>query len=1211
MHNGKKVLITRTYNRREDIKRILDKCLYYFDKYIVVDSGSSDGTEELCSKYSKVVFVKAIWEDRKRSMLVDLFQYGLDLCDFGDYILSLDSDEVPEEEFMINMDEIIYEMESTGCDRAKLFSIACIDGYFDENHRITNLELINDVNLNEHCLPFGRTMFFKHNPETVFADVDSGVHGQFLFKENGKTLNLPYFFYHFKTSQTLCESCVYSYAEWGQEYCKEANTDDIDTYWQLASKYNFNNFRDLFLYLKIGGISDEWKEFINKGASKKLKGHFYDFLQSLYALYFCFLHPEESPKDISYFKDYDGIGGDRKNTVPFYYPERIEKAKLKNVYSETEGKVKEILGVDTNDKQIFIQIEEEWDSFIDFIADKNIKIENALEIGSYYGAGLMALNYLTEKGGQIISVDNNGYGVFKSASQQSYFFRNLIDKDKDFLSICINSTLDDCYNIVKSCLGNDKLDMLFIDGSHEYKDVRVDFEKYSRLVKDDGIIAFHDIAGKDTPGVVKYWKEIKYRYSNVKEFVSLDFPTGIGVIQNRLEKKEFEFKNVDLSRICICCCNAVYPNNDIIIENFLYHYCNNLNSITRSIPLYICCDKYDDKYKKYDMFNEKFINICNNISEFYGMDIRVRNNQCEEGHGHYRMVDDFIYREIYGEFDWVILIDFDLYIQDQTWINDYIKILDENPDISVFGDLHGDYYDENIQSYVAHKFSTQLLGVNVEDFVEIGSSLRGLGCDGFDWKEKQIGSQGKKLFCDSATFYLFDLLKNNKKIYFSDYYDENPKFKHLGAVTNKCNPDSVHYDANLTKSLRDINFFSKFDKSIRRLGFQSSDNLEIGAFYYIWYGKDDPSWKNLVARSKLTQKQEPYLGHYGSLDDYVISKHIDWANSAGIDFFIVCIDKDLLESGKAKTFLDKYSRICSSKKSFPKISIQIELLSFFKDPMLFSEGDIEKITSILKKYGDLYREDLWYKIDGKPSVFFYVARQIQSGIEIFIDSVRETLGENIHLSGDICWHNLSKDDLIGSFDSIYAYNLYVHNIKVGDFDNREKLKGLDFTRKSMEAYRNYEEISKRLNKKMIPSVFPRYNDRGVRIDIDHYVIPEDNGSSFFRGQLKNVSRFLSDGILLVTSFNEWYEDTQIEPCGRPDEYGQICNEPESITEGHQHYVYYKDFLKIIREFKDSFKKPTNAAPSLGWRAKKDDGDGEESLSATAVEAQPTLSDIFG
>lgn len=51
------------------------------------------------------------------------------------------------------------------------------------------------------------------------------------------------------------------------------------------------------------------------------------------------------------------------------------------------------------------------------------------------------------------------------------------------------------------------IDILFIDGSHEYNDVKADFEAFYPHVKKNGIIAFHDIKGK-WDGVIKFWNEV-------------------------------------------------------------------------------------------------------------------------------------------------------------------------------------------------------------------------------------------------------------------------------------------------------------------------------------------------------------------------------------------------------------------------------------------------------------------------------------------------------------------------------------------------------------------------------------------------------------------------------------------------------------------------------------------------------------------------------
>ena len=50
------------------------------------------------------------------------------------------------------------------------------------------------------------------------------------------------------------------------------------------------------------------------------------------------------------------------------------------------------------------------------------------------------------------------------------------------------------------------IDLLFIDGSHDYEDVLADFQNFLPYVQPGGVIAFHDVI--DTwPGVVRVWRE--------------------------------------------------------------------------------------------------------------------------------------------------------------------------------------------------------------------------------------------------------------------------------------------------------------------------------------------------------------------------------------------------------------------------------------------------------------------------------------------------------------------------------------------------------------------------------------------------------------------------------------------------------------------------------------------------------------------------------
>lgn len=54
-----------------------------------------------------------------------------------------------------------------------------------------------------------------------------------------------------------------------------------------------------------------------------------------------------------------------------------------------------------------------------------------------------------------------------------------------------------------------RVGLLFVDGSHEYSDVRADFEAWSEHLADDAVVAFDDYRTKRNPGVTRFVEELE------------------------------------------------------------------------------------------------------------------------------------------------------------------------------------------------------------------------------------------------------------------------------------------------------------------------------------------------------------------------------------------------------------------------------------------------------------------------------------------------------------------------------------------------------------------------------------------------------------------------------------------------------------------------------------------------------------------------------
>ncbi|QKY22030.1 class I SAM-dependent methyltransferase (plasmid) [Halolamina sp. CBA1230] len=148
--------------------------------------------------------------------------------------------------------------------------------------------------------------------------------------------------------------------------------------------------------------------------------------------------------------------------------------------------------------------------------------KSVLEIGTAKGGSFYIWSRHLDSVNRLISLDLPG-GRFGGGydEQKTEIFREFSpSKNMDFVRTDSHqsATYDEVSDLV-----DDGIDFLFIDGDHTYEGVKQDFEMYSELVSEGGIIALHDIATHPNDEEV-----VKRRRQNVEDIEERHLSWGEG-----------------------------------------------------------------------------------------------------------------------------------------------------------------------------------------------------------------------------------------------------------------------------------------------------------------------------------------------------------------------------------------------------------------------------------------------------------------------------------------------------------------------------------------------------------------------------------------------------------------------------------------------------------------------------------------------------------
>lgn len=214
--------------------------------------------------------------------------------------------------------------------------------------------------------------------------------------------------------------------------------------------------------------------------------------------------------------------------------------------------------------------------YIEFVQPKTI-----VELGSHYGCSTFAfLQALKDFNidSKFVAIDTWCGDDFTKNDYENDIYSEFMNTYNTYYSSvnlnAIRKTFDNAVNEFQ----NESIDLLHIDGSHNYEDVKHDFELWNEKVKNNGVIFFHDISEDkvfgETMGSCVYWNEIKKDYPYTMEF---DFSYGLGILFKSKEMYEKLVREIDIAKYqrisneAAVNCNATVRESYFIIKGNRYH----------------------------------------------------------------------------------------------------------------------------------------------------------------------------------------------------------------------------------------------------------------------------------------------------------------------------------------------------------------------------------------------------------------------------------------------------------------------------------------------------------------------------------------------------------------------------------------------------------------------------------------------------------------
>ena len=335
----------------------------------------------------------------------------------------------------------------------------------------------------------------------------------------------------------------------------------------------------------------------------------------------------------------------------------------------------------------------------------------------------------------------------------------------------------------------------------------------------------------------------------------------------------------------------------------------------------------------------------------------------------------------------------------------------------------------------------------------------------------------------------------------------------------------------------------------------------VGVYYYPWYGSDFHGRGYL--REHLLPPQLPSLGEYDDRSPEVISQHLQWSRAANISLWVASWwgpgrreDTTLLQHILPHEELG-----------------EMRIALFYETTGRIPEfDDLDNVASDVAYMAARYFDHPNYlRIDGRPVLFVYLTRVLSRNgrlaeVVALMRSAATKAGYDLYIVGDEVFGRPPADSsALVLLDGVTNYDVY------GSMGSRGYA-GQQAVDAYYETQAGWQALANAAGTAFIPATTPGFNDKGVRDGhqaVSRRLTQTSEPGTLFRAMLQQAVTYTESAtgnMLLVTSWNEWHEDTQIEPVA--ESAPTVSDDSDGGTyysEGLDYEGYGERYLDILRE----------------------------------------------